>query len=650
LKKNNQQIMPHENKKYFFTNRDLELSRERESEVRSSKFEKSLIKIYKEQNKHDIDMSKIERKKKRNKIFSFLMTLIILFIIAWLGYLIFNPASKFAEERIKLEIEGPSNILAGEDMSYIIKYGNQEKINLNNAQIIAYLPDGFSIKETNPLSSSRTETNGATSRVNTWDLGNLKVGQTGKIEIKGKTISPPGTTETITATISYKPANFNSEFQKTSSLDTQVTSSLFTINIEGSPQITIEEKITFKIKYKNNLEDQRKNAKITVFYPLGFSPEKLSPQASSEKLSGGLAGNIWYKDDLEYNKEEIIEITGSFSKESSGKKDLKATIELKEGDNLYPQEEKIFSTEIVKEGLILNLIINGGTENKSIVPGDFLNYSIVYRNNGQLNMSELEIKANLNGEILDWQTLDDKNNGIKETNQITWNKDLVSGLGLLPPGNQGSIDFKIKIKSLSDLTSLDKTKLQAESIVEVKIGKINDLESNVILKSNTIITKIATDLNLEVEGKYFNDDNIAIGSGPIPPKVGETTSYQIFWNLTNTIHEVKNVKITTSLPANVIWTEKTNIGAGQINFNPETRQIAWTINRIPLGTPRLVANFELSITPNESQVGRILILTPEVNLQAIDSETESEITKTGEGITTNLETDPMVKGKGIVIK
>lgn len=642
--------MPHENKKYFFTNRDLELSKERESEVRSSKFEKSLIKIYKEQNKHDIDMSKIERKKKRNKIFSFLMTLIILFIIAWLGYLIFNPASKFAEERIKLEIEGPSNILAGEDMSYIIKYGNQEKINLNNAQIIAYLPDGFSIKETNPLSSSRTETNGATSRVNTWDLGNLKVGQTGKIEIKGKTISPPGTTETITATISYKPANFNSEFQKTSSLDTQVTSSLFTINIEGSPQITIEEKITFKIKYKNNLEDQRKNAKITVFYPLGFSPEKLSPQASSEKLSGGLAGNIWYKDDLEYNKEEIIEITGSFSKESSGKKDLKATIELKEGDNLYPQEEKIFSTEIVKEGLILNLIINGGTENKSIVPGDFLNYSIVYRNNGQLNMSELEIKANLNGEILDWQTLDDKNNGIKETNQITWNKDLVSGLGLLPPGNQGSIDFKIKIKSLSDLTSLDKTKLQAESIVEVKIGKINDLESNVILKSNTIITKIATDLNLEVEGKYFNDDNIAIGSGPIPPKVGETTSYQIFWNLTNTIHEVKNVKITTSLPANVIWTEKTNIGAGQINFNPETRQIAWTINRIPLGTPRLVANFELSITPNESQVGRILILTPEVNLQAIDSETESEITKTGEGITTNLETDPMVKGKGIVIK
>ena len=642
--------MPRENKKYLFTNRDLELSKEKESEEKSSKFEKSLIKIYKEQNKHDIDMSKIERKKKKNKIFSFLMALIILFIIIWLGYVIFNPASKFAEERIKLEIEGPSNILAGEDMSYIIKYGNQEKINLNDTQIIAYLPDGFSIKETSPLSSSKTETNGATSRVNTWDLGDLKVGQTGKIEIKGKIISPPGTAETITATLSYKPANFNSEFQKTSSLDTEVTSSLFAINIEGSPQITIEEKITFKIKYKNNLADQRKNAKITVFYPLGFSPEKLSPQASSEKLSNGLAGNIWYKDDMEYNKEEIIEITGSFSKESSGKKDLKATIELKEGDNLYSQEEKIFSTEIVKEGLILNLIINGGTENKSIIPGDFLNYSIVYRNNGQLNMRELEIKATLNGEILDWQTLDDKNNGIKETNQITWNKDLISGLALLPPGNQGSIDFKIKIKSLSDLASLDKTKLQAESMVEVKIGKINDLESNVILKSNTIITKIATDLNLEVEGKYFNDDNIAIGSGPIPPKVGETTSYQIFWNLTNTIHEVKNVKITTSLPVNVIWTEKTNIGAGQINFNPETRQIAWTINRIPLGTPRLVANFELSITPNENQAGRILILTPEVNLQAIDSETESEITKIGEGITTNLETDPMVKGKGIVIK
>jgi len=594
-------------------------------------------------------MFRFERKKKKNKLF-FIVSLFILLGIAWLSFIIFIPRQEFKEERIKLEIDGPSNILSGEDFTYIIKYGNQEKINLNNAELRVYLPFEFILKETNPLSSSKTQTDEAKSRVNTWNFGTLKVGQTGKIEIKGKLIAETDVTETITAILSYRPANFNSEFQKSISLDTKITSSLLTLNIEGPTQITPEEKIIYKIKYKNNLEDSKKNAKITIYYPLGFSPEKFSSEPSTENLSNDLKGNIWYKDNLEYNKEEIIEITGNFSKENGGEKDLKVKIELKEGDNLYPQEEKNFTTEIVKEGLILNLIINGSTENKPIVPGDFLNYSIVFRNNGQATMNDLEIKATLNGEILDWQTLEDKNNGIKENNQITWNKNLVSSLALLSPGNEGSIDFKIKTKNLDEINNFNKTKLEVESMAEIKIGKINELESNAILKSNTIITKFSTDLNLKVEGRYFNDDNMAIGSGPIPPKVGETTSYQIFWTLTNTIHEVKNVKVTTSLPINVNWTGKTTLSAGQIEFNPENRQITWEINRLPLGISEVIANFEVSITPTENQAGRILILIPEVNLHAIDYETENEINQVKEGITTNLETDPIVKGRGVVTK
>ncbi len=594
-------------------------------------------------------MSKLEKQTRRKKIIYLLIGLVIIGILVWAAWLILNPAQRFENDRIRLDISGPTTLLSGQDVSYLIKYGNQERVNLNRVVLTAYLPNGFNLKETNPLSSSATQADQATNRINTWNLGTLKVGQTGEIEIKGKLVQDTGTA-TVTANLSYEPANFSSEFQQTASFNTEVTSSILTLDFSGPAQISPRDKVTYEIKYKNNLPDRTVNAKITIFYPSDFSPGTISPEPSSEKLTNDQSGNIWYKDNLNPNQEQTIDLTGNFSPESSGQKNLKARIELKEGDNLYLNEEKTLTTEIVKEGLILNLIINGQTTDQPITAGDYLNYSIIYRNNGQATISDIKIQATLDSQILDWSTLEDKNKGTINGNEIIWSKNTVPGLALLPPGNEGSLDFKIKTKTLDQLSGLGPAAMAIKSSAELIIGQMNGQTSTVSVPSNQIATKTNTDLNLKVEGRYFNDDNIAIGSGPIPPKVGEQTNYQIFWTLTNTLHEATNVKISTSLPTSVSWTGKTNLKAGQLDFNPATRQIAWTINRIPLGTSALTANFELSITPTSDQAGRILILIPETNLQATDSETQGQINQTRDGVTTNLDTDPTVKGKGVVTR
>lgn len=616
----------------------------------NTKLEKKLIKIYDEQGKQEINMSKFDKKDKKNKILIYFIVFALFLILGWLAYFTFNPVLKFESERIGLNIEGPTSILSGEDITYIVKYGNQERADIVSSALTVYLPEGFILKEANPA-ISKSEGDGEKSRVNSWDLGTLKVGQTGTIEIKGKLLADTDQKiETITANLAYHPSNFNSEFQKTSSLDTRVTLAVVSVNIDGPSQITPAEKITYKITYNNNLVDSSKNVKITALYPLGFTPDKITPEPSAEKLNDNESGNIWYKDDLKYAEEQTIEITGGFGKDNSGKKYLKAIIELKEGDTLYPQMDKTFTTELAKEGLSLNLIINGATENKSVSFGDYLNYSIVYRNNGQTTVGNLEISANLDSEILDWSTLEDKNKGAINNNLITWTKDNIPALESLPPGNEGSIDFKIKSKNLSDVANLAKNKWQVISLATIKVGKTNGQNSNTILNSNTINTSVSTDLNLKVEGRYFNDDNIAIGGGPLPPKVGQTTSYKIFWTLTNSIHEINNVKVSTTLPANVSWAANYDLTAGQIQFQPETRQIIWEINRQPLSVKEATAEFEVNITPTADQAGKIMVLIPTVALQAIDAVTGNIIAQSEDGTTTNLETDPMVKGKGVVVR
>ena len=586
---------------------------------------------------------------KKNKQKKYLLLALFFALIAWVLYSLIFPAAKFETERVILEIAGPQSLLSGQDIAYTIKYGNQERVNLNNAELNVYFPENFVLTETAPLSSSAADNPGATSRINNWKLGQLKVGQTGEIEIKGRIIAEKGK-QTLTASLSYKPENFNSEFEKNAILETEIASAILSLNIDGPTQITADEKVTYKLTYQNNLKDTEKNSKITVIYPPGFIVEKSKPAPSAEKPALRDAGNIWYKDNLEFNQPETIEITGSFAQGSSGKKDLKAKIEIKDGANLILSEEKTLSTAIVKEGLLLNLIINGSTDSRPVILGDYLNYSITFRNNGQSTMADLEVTATLDGEILDWSSIDDKNKGLILGDQIIWDKNLVPALALLPSGNSGSIDFRIKTKDMSFVAGLTGDKLQATSLAEIKIGQINGQENNSILKSTAIITKINTDLDLRVAGRYFNDDNITVGSGPIPPKVGAATSYQISWTVTNTLHEVKNIKIKTVLPANISWTGVSGIATGQLAYDPTAREISWQINRLPVGVTELTASFNVSLTPSEDQVGKILILTPETTLEAVDSETNAPINLTREAITTNLETDPIAKGKGVVAR
>ncbi len=189
---------------------------------------------------------------------------------------------------------------------------------------------------------------------------------------------------------------------------------------------------------------------------------------------------------------------------------------------------------------------------------------------------------------------------------------------------------------------------EIKSSASVKIGKIGEETKEETITSNEINFKVNSDLFFETAARYFNDDNIAVGTGPLPPEVGKTTTYRIFWKVANSLHELENLKVSTVLPENIIWSNKSEIDAGEIKFDEATREVSWALNRIPLDIKELGVNFEITVTPAEADRGNLMTLISGSTLQVTDKSTGGAISKTGGALTTNLDGDPMAEGKGIV--
>ncbi|MEI6597234.1 MAG: hypothetical protein WCL13_03470, partial [bacterium] len=170
-------------------------------------------------------------------------------------------------------------------------------------------------------------------------------------------------------------------------------------------------------------------------------------------------------------------------------------------------------------------------------------------------------------------------------------------------------------------------------------------------QSNTIINKINSDLSLTEQVRYYNDDNIAVGSGLLPPRVGQTTSLKVYWAINNNLNELNDLKISVTLPSNVAWDNKNRASVGSLDYDSQTNQVVWQVGRLPVSVYKADAEFNIGVTPSEADRNKIMIILPGTNITAIDSETNMQINKTLKGKTTKLEDDSMassISGDGII--
>jgi uncharacterized repeat protein (TIGR01451 family) len=435
---------------------------------------------------------------------------------------------------------------------------------------------------------------------------------------------------------------FSTEFSKDISEITKVSGLDFSVNLDAASSALVGEDNTMNITigdYASTLPD---NFNVVFTLPPNIditSPSSVAASSSDQLNFENLGDNVWRVSgfDRDFGK-QTLKVNYRVKEKVNDQEKIDIAFQTRADNNQdYVFWQKELSIDVVKSSLNLSLSLDNNKGDQAVNFGDSLNYSIDYKNMGDSSMQNVVIMAVLNSDALDWTTLSDQNHGVVNNGIITWTANEIPGLKELAAGQEGVINFSLKLNKF-DPINIGKD-LQILGYSQFSIGNSQDFKAGSDNKSNVIVAKVNSDLDFSEKIRYFNDDNVPIGFGPLPPKVGQKTGLNVAWQIKNDLHELSDVSIEYALPTGVLFEGQPHVSVGTIAYDTSTNKIIWNVGRMPLSVYLATADFDISVTPSESDYNRIMILSNGSVLSATDVDTQGTITKIGKAQTTKLDDD-----------
>lgn len=551
---------------------------------------------------------------------------------AWAGFFLFQPGG-FEGQRVRVAVTSAEPFVAGAPATVKVRYTNGERVTLGSLEMTVTLPSGFRMTSAEPAATEGGR----------WVLGTLGSGQSGEITIRGDVVAGVGESLAFSAYATYIPGNFNSEFQAVGALQSPVNDAVLRLAVSGPDRVPAGEPTSYVVRYQNQGEQPFVGGAVELVLPPDYLPEAITPAPRDEDKRVVLP-------DLAPGAEGEITLTGAFASEASGPRTIGAVGGLLAENRFARYATASSTTEVVGGALVLTTVTNGIVSGGRVAFGNMLRTTLTYENRGTVDVSNVELslvyEPRPSGALLRFDTLVDENNGTRSGNTITWTKREIPRLAKLAPGDEGSIDVQLQLTD-APFTLSDRN-YGVDISAEAKVAKIGDLASGRIVKSAKNVLSLNSDVACTIEARYFNDDEIAVGSGPVPPKVGSPTTYRIFWSIKNTLHELTNLAIRFPLAAHVRYGERVQASAGETRYSSSSSTVTWTLNRLPQGVTTANGEFDLIFEPSEDDAGKVVPLTGALSCESMDAAAGGVIVQGVEPLTTNLDGDPQAEGRGTV--
>lgn len=601
---------------------------------RAKEIEEGLRNIYGREKRRDL--ARIEYKK-TSHLTAFLARLVIglfvLSLISWGGFLWWQNQNQSTAKPLRAEFEAPSSVAAGQSFCFKFKLTNSSNVPLASLSTAFNLPKNFTIVSTNPAPTESVK----------WILPPLGAGSDNAINICGLFRSAVPSVEKIQAVLNYRPANFNSDFQDIASIELVIDKTVLETTIAGPTETVIGDNAVYVIKIKNTDTEKTENFRLRLLLPSSFLINNATPPVSEEGSA------YWNIAALEAGAEQEIKFTGTFTNAASGLTAITAeTGFLNAQQDFFKQNETKAESNVLGGDLAFHLIVNGSEKDQTVDSNGRLRLSIDYANQGKYTLNNVSFSLVLSAgeKILPVSfASSDLGEGERSNNTIVWDKKGVVTLTALAPGASEVIDAVLIVpESIDPSTTADSFSM----LLTAEVEQVGSTTSSLSILASPIVIKINSDANLLAEARYFDHDGAPLGSGPLPPTVGQTTNYRVFWSLTNELHDLKNVSTTMTLPASVSWTGNLEAEVGSLEFNESTRQLNWEILQFTKEQKTAAAWFDISITPSTEDIGSFLILTNPISLEATDAVTNDLIHDAFDSLTTALPNDEWAEGKGVV--
>jgi len=588
----------------------------------------------KESPQEDFKTIKPEKRKPQTIIIGLLVFFAALAAVSWAGFFIFKPYSRFEGNGLSLNINGPDFPKAGEVETYEFEYKNNEKMALATLEMRLVVPDEFHIIEATPV---------ATSDPYTWQLGSLGSGKKDKITLKGFFLGPGNGSTAFQNIASYRPGNINSDFESITTKQILMSGTVLEGAVTGPEEILPGQEAEYKYVLKHTGEEPLENIVVQLESTNSFLFKDANPETTPDNFE-----KLWKVSRIEPGTELTYVVHGHFAGDSTGKQDIGFSVGIENNEDRLIHRTDIVSTDVLKSDLDLKLIINGSDQSRSLDFGETLNMTLSYENSGARNLNgvvlSLIVEENPKG-ILNWANANFSVPGTKTGTGYSWTSKELSELKTISSGGSGSIDISVPIAASTSVSGADEIRFGAGAKL-AGAGSSPERE----LQTTPIVITLNTKLELSTEARYFDNDNAPLGSGALPPKVGQSTNLKILWSIPSQRHNLENLKIRTMLPSNVTWTNRSNTSSGVLSWDAATRTVTLSVDGVERGGNALSANFEVQITPGAGDVGKFVALTGDTTVEARDKQTGIMLSKRVGGLTTDMPSDPGAIGRGAVIE
>jgi len=567
-------------------------------------------------------------------VFIVIIGAIVSYVAGWWTFDLSNPGSS----GVRLSIEARDIVSAGEEMTVAFVINNSEHSSLTNTELSVRWPAGVRI-----INTSIPAVNSSQS---IWNFDDIVSGSSQRVEVTLQIFGEEKDIKQINATLVYQLDNFSSDFFAEGVHDITIGDAVVEVDFDdvgNIPPLT-DTDWRFVITPQKEVGN---NSFFRLILPANLEVDSDSLEINSDKLEKLTDNN---SDFLEYSladksvgQASVIKFTGQFKAGSQGKELFTWQFGERSDDGFIVIQEGEFEKFIIGDEAEIKVLFNGEEELQSINWGDIADVTLSVRNITSEDLTNLEWSLSLSQDVINWSAVNSDLNIVNDTNGVIRilpdsNEDLKS----LPAGETLEVKLSVPIKATpNNSDSLSGT---------VRLRILGDGNQEALSFSKTIaLIKLAQSVRWHSTAHYFSDEGIQLGSGPLPPIVGQKTNYHIQWNIASIETGADSVVISTTLPSYVSWNNQFDISLGSINYNAASRLVTWTINNIDsydFSNGELQAGWEVGFVPSSDQAGRVIPLTQISTLSFTNNGNNQQ--QSQPGLTTNLEGDVYASGKGVV--
>lgn len=519
---------------------------------------------------------------------------------------------------IVLKVDGPSVIGGGEKLSFTVRVQNKNPVGLSYGELTVTFPEGSRSGDDPSKDLIRSSVS----------LETMNSGEQKDFTFSGILFADEGTQITIPISLEYRTVDSNAVVVKEMNYTLVVSDAPLTVSVKGDTTAVSGNTIALEVLVQAHQDVP--DVGVQFSFPFGFTVTDANPSLKGRALLP--LGS------MKAGEEKTITLKGIIVGGDGENRVIRIGGGVIKDDSLHLRYGEVTQTIILSPPLLsLNLTLEGREAKEySTAPGSELNGVLSWRNDLESRVFDATITLAFAGTGFN-ALREGTSKGFwdAESRVLTLTSDLNPELAILEPGEKGTIPFSFVTQSGTSLVGVSRPTVSIS-------GEINGKSTN-----GDAVEKVASSVNAKVlfltalglsSGSSYSSGSFA-NTGPMPPKVGQQTTYTITLAVSAGTNTVADAVVSGTLPSYVTFTGAKNPTSADVTVSELSRELRWSAGEISAGTSKTVS-FQVALTPNSSQKNTAPTLVGALTASGFDRFTQQAVSQSIPSMTTLLTNDP----------